>query len=138
MSNFDRRQFLKGLLGTLASAAGTVVLASTAHAQQPPASETPPDDLSERADRLAGDAACASEPTAAEFLNHFRNGGPGWHNGWRNGGWSNTGFRNGPGWHNGGFRNGGFNNSPWGNGGGFGNGGFRNGGFRNGNTWLNW
>jgi hypothetical protein len=145
MSDFDRRQFLKGILATLAQTTGTVVVAvaavSTARAQENHAegAETQPEDIQERADRLAAteDVPAAAEPN--EFLNGaFRNTPLG--------GFRNTplgGFRNTP---LGGFRNtpfSGFRNTPlgsaWGNGG-WGNGGwggFRNGGWPNG-AWGNW
>ena len=130
MSNFDRRQFLKGLLGKLAQAAGTVVVASvtasSARAQGGPPEEAgpAPDGVQERADRLAAAANLSAEEAEAaanEFLNGaFRNTPLG-------------GFGNGP---LGGFRNtplGGFGNGGWPNGhwGGFGNGGWPNG-------WNNW
>jgi hypothetical protein len=154
MSDFDRRQFLKGILSKLALASGTVVLASTpvpsagASTSTPEGTETPPEDIRKRADQLAA-AANFPEETAAEaneFLNGaFRNTPFG---GFRDrpfGGFRNTplgrfrntplgGFRNTP---LGGFRNtplGSFANGGWPNGGwgGFGNGGWPNGG------WANW
>jgi rSAM-associated Gly-rich repeat protein len=154
MSDLDRRLFLKGILGTLAQAAGTAVVASaaapTARAQgyQPKEAETTSEDVQERADRLA--AACnlpaeEAEALANEFLNGaFRNTPLG---GFRNtplGGFGNGplgGFGNGPlgNFRNGplgGFRNtplGAFGNGGWPNGGW---GGFRNGGWPNG-AWLN-
>jgi hypothetical protein len=153
MSETDRRQFLKGLLGKLALATGTIVLGSTsAPAAQKPSSkpqenETPPEDIQKRADQLAVEgpsAECAAE--ANEFLNGaFRNTPLG---GFRNtplGGFRNTPlgrFRNTP---MGGFRNtpiGSFRNVP---GGSFGNGGWPNGGwggFHNGGWpnggWMNY
>jgi rSAM-associated Gly-rich repeat protein len=119
MANTERRRFLKGLLGALAGAAGTVVLATTeAKAADQSADAPAPDtagDIRERADRIA-DAAGAQEqevPVAAFVNRGFRNG--------YGGGFRNGGFRNGG--VGGGFRNGGFAN-------GYG-GGFRNGAFRN-------
>jgi hypothetical protein len=147
MSNFDRRQFLKGILGKLTQAAGTVVVASAtalvarAQGRQSEGAEAPPEDVQERADRLAATSNCSAEEAEAganEFLNGaFRNTPLG---GFRNtplGGFRNTplgNFRNHP---LGGFRNtplGGFGNTGWPNGGW---GGFRNGGWPNGG-WLNW
>jgi hypothetical protein len=161
MSDFDRRQFLKGILGQLVQAAGTVVVASAAalpraQAHESKGAETPPEDIQERADRLvaAGNFSAETEAGAVEFLN----------GGFRNtplGGFRNTplgGFRNRP---LASFRNhpfGGFGNSPLGT---FGNaplGAFRNtplsvfnnggwpnglwGGFNNGGWpnvgWRNW
>jgi hypothetical protein len=147
VSNFDRRRFLKDLIGKLALATGSVVLASTrlplaeALASMPKGSEThPPGEIVERADQLAAEVSLAEEAAAGanEFLNGgFRNTPLG---GFRNsplGGFRNTplgGFRNSP---LGGFRNtplGSFANGGWPNGGwgGFGNGGWPNGG------WHNW
>src|SRR5262245_37013573 len=163
MSDFDRRQFLKGLLGKLVQAAGSVVVASAAvaaakaQANQPAGTEPSPGDLQERADQLAANGnfpAEEAEARASEFLNGaFRNTPVG---GFRNtpiGSFRNTpigsfrngpigGFRNGPvgGFRNtpvGGFRNtpvGGFGNGGWPNGGW---GGFGNGGWPNG-VWRNW
>jgi hypothetical protein len=145
MSSFDRRQFLKGLLGQLSQVAGTVVVASaavTAKAQEQPSEATEPnkEDIQERADRLAASADQQPGDTAEpnEFLNGaFRNTPIG---GFRNtpvGGFRNTpigGFRNGP---VGGFRNtpiGAFRNGAWPNGGW---GGFHNGGWPN-HAWRNW
>jgi hypothetical protein len=129
MSTFDRRQFLKGVLGKMAVAAGTVVVASAAapvaqgRGDRPGETNSGGKDVEERADRLVATGHFPNEEmAAAEFLN---------------GGFRNTplgGFGNGP---LGGFRNtplGGFRNTPLG---GFGNGplgGFRNSpvaGFRN-------
>ncbi|HJZ59685.1 MAG TPA: GrrA/OscA1 family cyclophane-containing rSAM-modified RiPP [Gemmataceae bacterium] len=121
MASTDRRRFLKELLGTLAGAAGSVVLASAstspASATEPPPGPQPglPGDIQDRAEKIA-DAAGTTEEEVA--LGEFVNGG----------------FRNGVG---GGFRNGGFGNGV---GGGFRNGAFRNGaggGFRNG-AFRNW
>src|SRR5262249_14146591 len=139
MSNFDRRQFLKGLLGKLAQAAGTVVVASAAvaaakaQAGQPEGAATPPKDIQERADQLA--ASCespAAEAPLSEFLNGaFRNTPVGAFRNLPFGAFRNTpigAFRNGP---VGGFRNGpmgGFGNGGWPNGGW---GGFHNGGWPN-------
>lgn len=130
MVNAERRRFVKGILGALAGAAGTVVLAATeAKAAGPAATPTPEPagDIQERADRIAEAAGAEeSETTASLFVNRgFRNGVGG---GFRKGGFANGG---------GGFRNGGFAN---GGGGGFRNGGFANGlggGFKNG-AFRNW
>jgi hypothetical protein len=132
MASTNRRRFLKQLLGTLAGAAGSVVLVSTSKASTPGlASEPQPDspgDIQQRADKLANAAGTTEE---AVPLNAFLN------RGFRNalgGGFRNGAFRNGAG---GGFRNGGFANGV---GGGFRNGGFGNGlggGFRNG-AFRNW
>src|SRR5262249_25232678 len=131
MSDFNRRQFLKGILGKLVQAAGTVVVASaaaaTARAQgdRSGASETPPEGVQERADRLAAAAPFPpeeAEAKASEFLNGaFRNGPLGAFRNHPLGAFRNTplgGFRNGP--------VGAFRNRP---GGGFGNGGWPNGGW---------
>jgi hypothetical protein len=142
MSDFDRRQFLKSVLTTLAQTAGTVVVASAAASTataQSRGEELPQEDIQERADRLAATwnfPGAESEAEAAQFgafrntpLGRFRNGILG---GFRNtplGGFRNTplgGFRNTP---LGGFGNGGWPNGGWG---GFGNGGWPNGG------WNNW
>lgn len=147
MSDTNRRQFLKGILGKLAQAAGAVVVASaaasTARAQehQSEGAEAPPEDVQERADRLAASGnfpAEDAEALANEFLNRgFRNTPLG---GFRNtplGSFRNSGlggFRNSP---VGRFRNtplGAFGNGGWPNGGW---GGFRNGGWPNGG-WGNW
>ncbi|QDU22267.1 GrrA/OscA1 family cyclophane-containing rSAM-modified RiPP [Urbifossiella limnaea] len=115
MAPSDRRRFLKDMLGTLAGAAGTVVLASTATGQEaatPPAA--PADDIQDRADRIAGAAGATEEEVSVQaFVNGaFRNA--------VGGGFRNGGFANGFG---GGFRNGSFRNGV--------SGGFRNGAFRN-------
>jgi rSAM-associated Gly-rich repeat protein len=164
MSDFDRRHFLKGVLGKLALGGGTVLLASTvAPSAEAPTSEgtaCPSEDIQKRADKLAAtDASLAEAAEANEFLN-VSVGNPGL-GGFRNtplGGFRNTplgGFRNTPlgGFRNtpvGGFRNtpvGGFRNNPLGT---FGNAGWPNGAFnpfRNGGWpnigwpnggWLNW
>src|SRR5262249_28756769 len=108
MSDFDRRQFLKGILGKLAQAAGAVVVASAAvvtaqaRGQRTEGPETSEKDVQERADRLAASGNVSVEPDAEPiaFLNgRFRNGPLG-------------GFRNTP---LGGFRNtplGTFRNTP--------------------------
>jgi hypothetical protein len=121
MSDSDRRQFLKGVLGTLVQAAGTVVLASTAAspaAAKPEGTATPPEDIQDRADRLASSGDSAAGKAANAFLNYrpvptfggFLNGG--WPNGvgglfrnapWINGPWTNGPWRNG--WPNFGWRN---------------------------------
>ncbi len=128
MANSNRRQFLKGLLGSLT---GTVVVASTTSSSasdeqtpQPQPQPEQPADIQERAEQLANEAGAPAEevPTSAFFNSGFRNS--------IGGGFRNGGFGNGFG---GGFRNGGFFNG--GVGGGFRNGGFRNGvggGFHNG------
>jgi rSAM-associated Gly-rich repeat protein len=127
MASAERRRFLKGLLGALAGAAGTVVLAATeAKAAEQPQPE-PGGDIRERADRIAEAAGTTeTEALASAFVNRgFRNGVGG------------GAFRNAAGGFGGGFRNGGFAN---GFGGGFRNGGFANGfggGFRNG-AFRNW
>lgn len=141
MSDFDRRQFLKSLLGNLVQTAGTVVVASVAvstvkgQGQPPEGAENSQENVQERADRLAASGNFSAEP-AAPGANEFLNGA------FRNtplGGFRNTpvgGFRNRP---LGAFRNtplGGFRNTPLGS---FGNGGWPNGGiggFRNGG-WPN-
>jgi hypothetical protein len=128
MVNSERRRFLKGLLGALAGAAGTVVLATTNEAPKVDAGEASaepptnqPADIQERAEQIANAAGADEQdvPVSAFVNGGFANGGGG---GFRNGGFANGG---------GGFRNGGFANG----GGGFRNGGFANGaggGFRNG------
>jgi len=155
MSDFDRRQFLKGILGKLTQAAGTVVVASAtaslARAQGPESEEAdpPPEGVQERADRLAATANFPAEGAGANtvaFLNGaFRNTPVGGFGnmpvvgGFRNaplGSFRNTplgAFRNSP---VGRFRNtpfGAFGNGGWPNGGwgGFGNGGWPNGAWRN-------
>jgi hypothetical protein len=144
MSNLDRRQLFKGILAKLVQATGTVVVASAAvslargQGQKPEGAQTPPEDVQERADRLAALGATEAEAGANEFLNGaFRNTPLG---GFRNtplGGFRNTPlgrFRNAPlgAFRNtpvGSFGNGGWPNGHWG--------GFRNGGWPNGG-WLNW
>jgi hypothetical protein len=146
MSNFDRRQFLKGILGNLVQAAGTVVVASAAvsmaKAQENTrtSGDSASTDVQARADRLAanGNLPAEAESGAFEFLNGaFRNTPLG---SFRNnplGAFRNTPvgrFRNNP---VGGFRNtplGSFGNGGWPNGGW---GGFRNGGWPN-YGWVNW
>lgn len=156
MSDTNRRQFLKGVLGKLAIAAGTVVVATTAASDATPGgTETPSDDFRERADRLAANgnlSASEAEYEPAQFGGRFRNGGLGGFANGPLGGFRNTpigAFRNGL---LGGFRNtplGTFANSAWPNGpiGGFQNfgwpngawvnGGFQNFGWPNGG-WRNW
>ncbi|MBL8797368.1 MAG: hypothetical protein JNM56_25930 [Planctomycetia bacterium] len=148
MSDLNRRELLKGILGKLAQATGTVVVASAAlslpgvQGQPPVAGEQPVDDLLDRADRLSASHPAPS-PEAEDACNTFLNGG------FRNtplGAFRNTplgGFRNTP---LGNFRNtpvGGFRNTPLGSS--FANGGWPNGtmsGFRNGGWpnmgWHNW
>lgn len=139
MSDLDRRQFLRGLLGAVVQGAGAVVIASAsakaarAVESEKDSNEPPPKDLQDRADQLAMNwnraevstesAVAESSAVANEFLN------VGWNPGFRNGGWPNGGWRNG-GWHNGGWPNGAWRNGGWHNG------GWRNGGWRNGG-WLN-
>jgi hypothetical protein len=118
MSDSDRRQFLKGVLGTLVQAAGTVVLASTT-AAKPEGTEASPEDIQDRADRLACSADGATGEASNAFLNYrpvptfggFLNNA-GWPNGlgglfrntpWVNGPWTNGPWRNG--WPNFGWRN---------------------------------
>ena len=145
MSDFDRRQFLKGLLGQLVRATGTVVVASAAvssvqaRGERPAGNDAPADSLQARADRLAATCpgAGAQGEQAVAFLNGafrntplgaFRNTPVG---GFRNhllGGFQNTplgAFRNTP---LGAFGNGGWPNGGWG---GFNNGGWPNVGWRN-------
>src|SRR5262245_13408522 len=113
MSTLNRRQLLAGLLGGLAQAAGTVVLARSVLAAELARDEsTAKAFLRERADQLAAEHGPVSEEEAEELC-AFVNGG------FRKGGFVNGGFRNA------GFRKGGFVN------GGFSNAGFRNAGFRN-------
>src|SRR5262245_23296813 len=115
MSTIDRRKLLKEILGTIAQATGSIVVASAtfsiskAEGKEPKEREPSADDIQQRADRLV--LAERPLPEVAEAgINEFLNGG----------------FRNTP-W--GGFRNapfGAFRNSPLG--------AFRNlpvGGFRN-------
>jgi hypothetical protein len=147
MSNFNRRQFLEGILGKLAQAAGAVVVASaaasTARAQAnlSERAETPSEDVQKRVDQLAASDNLPTEDDeggANAFLNGaFRNTPLG---GFANGPLSGFGnhplgaFRNTP---LGRFRNtplGAFANGGWPNGGW---GGFRNGGWPNGG-WHNW
>jgi hypothetical protein len=147
MSDFDRRQFLKGILNKLAQTAGTIVMASAAasparaQGHQSEGAETPPENVRERADRLAATRnlpAEEAEAAANEFLNGaFRNTPLGAFRNRPLGGFRNTplgSFRNGLG---GGFRNtplGVFGNGGWPNGGW---GGFHNGGWPN-MGWRNW
>jgi hypothetical protein len=146
MSDLDRRGFLKGILGNLAQAAGTVVVASavasTARVQgrQSEAAEIPPEGVQERADRLTANGTFPAEADsgATAFLNGaFRNTPLGSFRNTPLGGFRNTplgNFRNGV---LGGFRNtplGGFGNGGWPNGGW---GGFNNGGWPN-RAWRNW
>jgi hypothetical protein len=142
MSDFDRRQFLKGILVKLAQAAGTVVVASaavsTARAQGHKSEGAETEDFQKR---LAATGKFPAEETAAdanEFLNGaFRNSPAGAFRNSPVGAFLNHpvgAFRNGP---VGGFRNypsGGFGNGGWPNGGW---GGFRNGGWPN-HAWRNW
>jgi hypothetical protein len=151
MSDIDRRQFLKGILGKLAQA-GTVVVASAVASTAPVQgreSETPAEGVQERAERLTASGnfpAEGAESGATAFLNGaFRNTPLGSFRNTPLGGFRNTplgNFRNGA---LGGFRNtplGSFRNSNLGN---FGNGGWPNGGwggFNNGGwpngAWHNW
>ena len=136
MAHTHRRQFLKDLLGTLAQATGTIVLASaaaaTAQAQVASGQNT---DIQKRADELARAAGANEEDLLVNFVNRaFRNarGGGGFRNGgFRNGGVGGVGFRNAAFRNGGGFGGGAFRNAAVG-GGGFGGGAFRNGGFANG------
>ena len=133
MTDFDRRQFLRGVLGKLTLAAGTVVLGRTSVSlagspgTQPEGADTPPKDIQKRADELAVSGTGAVEEAAAEpneFLNlsarrparpRLRPGV--WGNiGWPNAGWPNGGWHNGV-WNNGGWPNVGWNNGIWANGG---------------------
>jgi hypothetical protein len=143
MSDFDRRQLLKEILGRLVQTAGIVVVASAtpaARAQRHQSEEagTPREGVQERADRLAASANGSTEAGANEFLNGaFRNTPLGGFGNAPLGGFRNTplgSFRNAP---LGGFRNtplGVFGNGGWPNGGW---GGFRNGGWPN-VGWRNW
>jgi rSAM-associated Gly-rich repeat protein len=131
MSHLSRRQLLTGLLGSLAKAAGTVVLArvvlSETAAQGKETSTSAPSEtnIQERAAKVAARQEQADEAgrqpqsfvTAAFGRGGFGRGGYGG-GGFRRGGFGNGGY-------GGGFRRGGFGN------GGFGGGGFRNGAFRN-------
>jgi rSAM-associated Gly-rich repeat protein len=143
MSDLDRRQFFKSVFASLVQVAGTVVVASAtasmarAQAGQSDGAE-PPEDIQERADRLASAEAEETEETSDEFLNGaFRNTPLGGFGNAPIGGFRNTplgAFRNSPFGHFrntplGPFANGGWRNSPWG--------GFRNGGWPNG-AWRNW
>jgi rSAM-associated Gly-rich repeat protein len=120
MSDLSRRQLLAGVLGGLAQAAGTVVLARSvlAEATAEEASTPAPGQASllQRADRVAAEQGPPDEDDdlqPSSFVNGgFANGGGG---GFRKGGFANGG---GAGFRNGGFANGG-------------GGGFRNGAFRN-------
>src|SRR5262245_22193126 len=78
MSDFSRRQFLKGVLGAMLQAAGSVVLASAAApaargGERPDGGESPPESPQQRADRLAaaGDFPAEAAAEAAEFRNFF-------------------------------------------------------------------
>jgi len=145
MSDLDRRQFFKSVFASLVQAAGTVVVAdataSMAMAEGQSDGAKPPEDIQERADRLASAADSPveeTEETSATFLNGgFRNTPFGGFGNAPIGGFRNTPmgvFRNTPFSHFrntpiGPFANGGWRNSPWG--------GFRNGGWPNG-AWRNW
>jgi hypothetical protein len=143
MSGFNRRQFLKAMLGKLAQASGTVVVATVVVATtrargESRASEPPAKDVQERADRLAAAGEQPPEGVAFGFLNGaFRNTPFGGFNNNPFGRFRNTplgAFRNVP---LGGFRNtplGAFGNGGWPNGGW---GGFQNGGWPN-IGWRNW
>jgi hypothetical protein len=147
MSDTDRRQFLKSILGRLVQTAGAVVVASVAastpraQANQSDAAESPANDIQQRADQLAATGNVPAEETetvANEFLNGaFRNTPLGGFGNGPRGGFRNTplgNFRNTP---VGGFRNtplGAFGNAGWPNGGW---GGFNNGGWPN-MGWRNW
>jgi len=146
MSDFDRRQFLKGILEKLAQATGAVVVATAAtslarvQGHSAEEAEKPPGDVQERADQLAATGNLqAEEAETNEFRNGaFRNTPLGSFRNGPGGGFRNTplgNFRNGPagGFRNtplGSFANGGWPNGGWG--GGFGNGGWPNG------VWGNW
>jgi hypothetical protein len=140
MSHLSRRQLLAGILGGMAQAAGTVVLARAVlpgAAAQGQEADTPAQSqasLQERADRVAAEQGPLGEEDLqpVSFVNGgFRNGGGG---GFKKGGFANGGGGGG-GFRNGGFANGGggggFKKGGFANGGG-GGGGFRNGGFANG------
>jgi hypothetical protein len=145
MSDFNRRQFLKGILGKLAQAAGAVVVASAAvstaqaRGHRSEGGEASRKGVQERADRLAasGNIPAEAEAEANAFLNgRFRNTPLGGFANGPLGGFRNTPlgtFRNTP---LGNFRNtplGAFANGGWPNGGwgGFANGGWPNFGWRN-------
>jgi hypothetical protein len=148
MSNFDRRQFLKSILGKLVQTAGTVVVASAAAARtqgdESPETATPPEDVRGRADRLAanGNVPDAADASQLPRPGGFRNTPLGSFHNAPLGGFRNTplgAFRNSP---VGGFRNtplGAFGNTGWPNGGwpNGGWGGFQNGGWPN-VGWRNW
>jgi hypothetical protein len=120
MSTLSRRQLLTRLLGGVAQAAGTVVLARSVLAEEKGAVTPAPREatLQERADRVAAEQGPPNEGDDLQLVSFangaFRNGGGG---GFRKGGFANGGGGGG------GFRNGGFANG--------GGGGFRNGAFRN-------
>jgi hypothetical protein len=121
MTHSHRRQLLKDILGALAGAAGTVVLASAAAARAlaPEKNGGQDADIQKRADGLAGAAGAGEEDLQVNFVNGaFRNVGAAGGGAFRNGGFANGGG-------GGAFRNGGFAN------GGGGGGAFRNGAFRN-------
>jgi rSAM-associated Gly-rich repeat protein len=132
MSNPDRRQFLRGLLGTLVQGAGSVLLASSvAKAARRDEKDSPSAgarDIEKRADQIAETIDGFADGDVPIDAHNFLNFGIG--SGWGNGGWPNGGWPN-FGWGNGGWRNGGFRNGGWRNG------GFSNGGFRNGGGWRN-
>jgi hypothetical protein len=146
MSDLDRRQFFRSIFNKLVQVAGTVVVASaTASMARAQAGQSdgakPPEDIQERADRLASAAnspAEETEETSVAFLNGpFINTPLGGFSNAPVGVFRNTplgAFRNAPFGHFrntpvGPFANGGWRNSPWG--------GFRNGGWPNG-AWRNW
>ena len=119
MSQVNRRECFKALLGGLLQTAGTVVLASVvlpanaAQAKPTHTGEEPAKDLQKRADQLTDCQAATSENEEDEFAKFV------------NGGFRNAAFRNSSGGGGGGaFRNAGFAN-------GGGGGAFRNGGWRN-------
>jgi hypothetical protein len=93
MSNLDRRRFLKDVLGKLAQATGVVVLASAsappaeAAESKPEGSESPPEDIRNRADLLTASGNLPPGVAEAEALGFLNIGvrRPGL--GWRNGGW---------------------------------------------------
>ena len=111
MSDLSRRQLLAGVLGGLAQAAGTVVLArsvlaaAAAETAGQGASTPAPGQASllERADRVAAEQGPPDEDDdlqPSSFVNGgFANGGGG---GFRHGGFANGG---GSGFRNGAFRN---------------------------------
>ena len=135
MSHLSRRQLLAGLLGGLAQAAGTVVLARAVLSEAAAQGGEPstPASPQERADQILARQAPPGEeggPQTESFVTGAFGRGGFARGGYGGGGFRRGGFANGGGGgYGGGFRRGGFANGGVG---GYGGGAFRRGGFANG------